>query len=64
VEPAKLIQGRPIGPDELALIRGWLAAHSSGHRTALSRELCSLWGWRNEIYLKAVLGDFRRRLVA
>jgi len=47
VQQVQLIQGRPIGPEELALIRAWLAAHPSWNRTRLSRELCSLWGWRN-----------------
>jgi hypothetical protein len=43
----QLIQGRIIGPADLALIRAWLTAHPSGNRTWLSRELCSLWDWRN-----------------
>lgn len=47
MQPVQLIQGRIIGPADLALIRAWLAAHPSGHRTRLSRELCALWDWRN-----------------
>jgi len=43
----QFIQGRRIGPEELALIEGWLAAHPSWNRTRLSRELCSAWDWRN-----------------
>lgn len=43
----QFIQGRRIGPEDLALIRDWLAAHPSAHRTRLSRELCAAWNWRN-----------------
>lgn len=42
------IQGRYVSAQELAQIRAWLVAHPSWHRTRLSRELCELWGWRNE----------------
>ena len=45
----KLIQGRPIGEAELALVRGWLQAHPTWHRTRLSRELCVAWNWRNGV---------------
>ena len=48
MQQVQLIQGRLIGPADLALIRAWLTAHPSGNRTRLSRELCSLWGWRNQ----------------
>ena len=47
MQQVQLIQGRLIGPADLALIRAWLTAHPSGNRTGLSRELCALWGWRN-----------------
>ena len=43
-----IIQGRQIRAEDLTQIQGWLAEHPSWHRTRLSRELCSLWGWRNE----------------
>ena len=43
----QFIQGRRIGPDDLALIGDWLAAHPSWNRTRLSRELCGAWHWRN-----------------
>ena len=43
-----IIQGRELSAPELAQIRSWLARHPSWHRTRLSRELCALWGWRNE----------------
>jgi hypothetical protein len=47
--PPKVVQGRPIGVPELALIRGWLQAHPSWNRTRLSRELCVAWNWRNGV---------------
>jgi len=43
-----IIQGRPLRPPELAQIQSLLLEHPSWHRTRLSRELCALWGWRNE----------------
>ena len=42
------IQGRSVSSDDVALIRGLIAANPSWHRTRLSRELCALWDWRNE----------------
>ena len=47
MQQEQLIQGRLVGPADLAFIRAWLTAHPCGNRTGLSRELCSLWGWRN-----------------
>ena len=43
-----LIQGRSLRATDLAQIRTLLLDHPSWHRTRLSRELCDLWGWRNE----------------
>ena len=43
-----IIQGRRLSAPELAQIQTWLVQHPSWHRTRLSRELCALWGWRNE----------------
>jgi len=42
------IQGRHLSAPDLAQIRTLLLEHPSWHRTRLSRELCILWGWRNE----------------
>jgi hypothetical protein len=42
------IQGRPICPEEVALIRDWLEAHPDSNRTRLSRHLCAAWNWRND----------------
>ena len=44
-----IVQGRPLSADDLAQIRAWRAEHPSWHRTRLSRELCTLWGWRNGV---------------
>ena len=41
------MQGRPIGPAELAQVRGLLAAHPDWSRYRLSRELCRVWNWRS-----------------
>ena len=43
----QVIQGRVIRPEDVALIRGWLAGHPDSNRTRLSRELCAVWNWRN-----------------
>ncbi len=42
-----IIQGRPIGPDELAQVRGLLAAHPDWSRYRISREVCLVWNWRS-----------------
>ena len=42
----QVIQGRPIGSEDLALIGEWLGAFPQGNRTQLSRELCLAWNWR------------------
>ena len=43
----RVIQGRAIRPEDVALIRDWLQAHPDSNRTRLSRELCAAWNWRN-----------------
>jgi hypothetical protein len=48
VEPICL-QGRRLSGDDLALVRGLIAQHPEWHRTALSRELCERWNWRNGV---------------
>ena len=49
MQTEQVIQGRRIGAEDLGLIRGWLLAHPSWNRTRLSRELCSVWNWRNPV---------------
>jgi len=48
MQDISIIQGRQIGALELRTIRDLLTSHPSWNRTRLSRELCELWGWRNE----------------
>ena len=45
----QVTQGRLIRPEDVALIRDWLRDHPNSNRTRLSRELCSLWNWRNGV---------------
>jgi len=47
VTEASLIQGRQIGPAELAQIRHLLASQPDWSRRRLSVELATLWDWRN-----------------
>lgn len=44
-----ILQGRTLSAADLAQIRAWRAEHPDWHRTRLSRELCTLWGWRNGV---------------
>ncbi len=39
------VQGRPVGPGEVVLIRTLRQAHPDWNRTRLSRELCARWQW-------------------
>ena len=48
MESPLIIQGRPIGADELATIRELISSHPDWHRTRLSQELCREWCWCNE----------------
>lgn len=48
IQDAPIIQGRPIGSEALLQIRELMHEHPDWHRTRLSRELCSLWNWRND----------------
>jgi hypothetical protein len=41
------IQGRTLSEREVVELREWIVARPDAHRTALSRELCELWNWRN-----------------
>jgi hypothetical protein len=47
VEPVWIVQGRSVSAADVAWMGQWLQAHPSGNRTALSRELCQRWNWRN-----------------
>ena len=43
------LQGRPIGPPELTLVRTLLTEHPDWSRYRLSRHLATLWDWRNPV---------------
>jgi hypothetical protein len=47
VEAEQVIQGRRMGPEEIGLVRHWLATEPGWNRSRLSRELCKRWDWRN-----------------
>lgn len=47
MEREQVIQGRRLRSEDLALISEWLVAFPDWNRTRLSRELCSIWDWRN-----------------
>lgn len=48
METEQVIQGRRVTPDDLGVVRHWLATEPGWNRTRLSRELCLHWDWRNE----------------
>ena len=47
MEAEQVIQGRRLGPEDIGLVRHWLATEPGWNRTRLSRELCRRWNWRN-----------------
>jgi len=47
VEAEQVIQGRRLGPEDIGLVRHWLATEPGWNRSRLSRELCERWDWRN-----------------
>jgi hypothetical protein len=49
VDRELVIQGRKIGPEDIALIRAVLDGPGGSNRTQVSRELCTVWNWRNEL---------------
>ncbi len=42
------IQGRELTPADIEAIRQLIADNPDWHRTRLSKELCTIWGWRTE----------------
>lgn len=44
---SKIIQGRCVTPQDIALVGSLLGENPCWNRTRLSRELCARWGWRN-----------------
>lgn len=47
METEQVIQGRRVGPEDVDLVRYWLATEPDWNRSRLSRELCQRWDWRN-----------------
>lgn len=37
-----------MGPEDIGLVRHWLATEPGWNRSRLSRELCERWNWRND----------------
>lgn len=48
MEAGKVIQGRDVTASEIGVIRDLLTDNPTWNRSRLSRELCELWGWRND----------------
>jgi hypothetical protein len=47
MENTTIIQGRKTTYEDIKLIQDLIAANPQWHRTRLSKELCTLWGWHN-----------------
>ena len=41
------VQGRTLSGEDLTRLRALLSEHHTWNRTAVSRHLCEVWGWRN-----------------
>jgi hypothetical protein len=41
------VQGRTLSGEDLTGLRALLSEHRTWNRTAVSRHLCEVWGWRN-----------------
>jgi len=48
MQESRIIQGRPVSAEDVALVRELIGAHPDWHRTRLSRELCEVWNWTDE----------------
>jgi len=46
MEPIQ-VQGRTLSGEDVAAVQALIAAHPQWGRTALSRQLCEVWNWRN-----------------
>ena len=49
MEASMVIQGRSLNAKDIGMIQDLLAEHGDWGRTRLSKELCSLWDWRNGV---------------
>jgi hypothetical protein len=48
MEQERIVQGRRVTECDIDTIRNLIANNPEWHRTRISRELCELWGWRND----------------
>ena len=48
MQDQQLVQGRPVRPEDIDWLRGWIQAHPQWSRKRLARQLCELWQWRDE----------------
>ena len=53
-----LVQGRPLGREELSWLAHWVEDHPLWSRKRLARELCERWKWRDQ---RGRLKDFAAR---
>jgi Domain of unknown function (DUF4338) len=53
-----LCQGRQVDAVQIQWLRSWIEEHPDWSRKKLARELCLLWGWRNQ---REQLKDFAAR---
>src|ERR1700690_3604514 len=55
VDRELIIQGRTLGPEDMALIGAALAGPAGSNRTRLSRELCAVWNWLKDMACRSLL---------
>jgi hypothetical protein len=48
VSEVRIVQGRRLREEDLAVIVRLIEEHPQAHRRRLSQLLCQLWGWRNQ----------------
>lgn len=53
-----VVQGRRMGSEELAWLRGWIDEHRGWSRKRIAKELCQHWGW---VDARGRLKDFAAR---
>lgn len=58
METDLIVQGRPLGHEELSWLGRWIEEHPQWSRKRLALELCDHWGWRDQ---RGRLKDFAAR---
>lgn len=48
MQATRVIQGRAVSEEDVALVRDLIRTHPDWNRTRVSRELCALWNWTDE----------------